>query len=171
MATDRLQAPGHRRSRRPCRLWDTRTSEPTLIADRALGDGHIGALDYTTDGTRLLVGERAGALYLIDAERLEPVTDPVRLAERMRWAFVASDQRTAFALTWDERFHVVNLEDARVLRSGEVGFHPTFAAFSPDGTRAAVAGLTGQVGVLDAATDEWVRPPVIGHKNTVWMIN
>ena len=58
------------------RVWDWRTGE--LIAERHVAPMHITGLDYTGDGERLVVAERAGTTYAIDAETLEPDGKPAR---------------------------------------------------------------------------------------------
>ena len=75
------------------RVWDWRTGE--LIAERQLATGHIAALDYTRDGELLLVGERAGSLYTIDPETLQPLSEPVHVKTGIVWGYVSPDSRRA----------------------------------------------------------------------------
>ena len=53
-----------------------------------------------------------------------------------------------------------------MLYERRIELDPISADFSPDGERAAIATETGEVGVLDVSTGEWVRPPVDGHHDT-----
>jgi WD40 repeat protein/DNA-binding SARP family transcriptional activator/energy-coupling factor transporter ATP-binding protein EcfA2 len=143
------------------RVWNGRTGE--LVNERRVASGHVAGLDYTPDGTRLVVGEREGAISMVDADTLEPVGEPVMLDDQIVWAFASPDNRSALVLTHDESFAIVDLEDGLVLRRGALGFDVTYADFSPDGERFAAVGPLGQAGVVDVETGDWVRPPVDGH--------
>ena len=59
------------------RVWDWRRGE--LIAERQVAQGYVGGIAYTHDGRRIVVGERSGAVFQIDAETLRPVGDRVEL--------------------------------------------------------------------------------------------
>ena len=61
---------------------------------------------------------------------------------------------------------LVDTIDGTVLHERRIELDPISADFSPDGERAAIATETGEVGVLDVSTAEWVRAPVDGHHNT-----
>ena len=54
-----------------------------------------------------------------------------------------------------------------MLHEHPIELDPISADFSPDGERVAVATNTGEVGVIDVATGDWVRPPAVGHRDTV----
>ena len=150
------------------RVWEWATGE--LVAERLVAPGHIAALDYTPDGKRLMVGERANAMYLIDAETLQPVTERVQLDQRVVFGFVAPDARRAIAMSASE-FVLVDLVEGEVLHRGEVGFVPGNGDFSPDGSRYAVAGgLAGELRVLDVDTGEWVGPPRVAHSALTWSV-
>ena len=99
---------------------------------------HITGLDYTGDGRRLVVAERAGTTYAIDAETLEPDGKPVELDKPVANVYASPDNHTAIVLTTD-RFSVVDLDDGRVVHEGEAG-EPFSGEFSPDGRRFAVGG-------------------------------
>ena len=62
---------------------------------------------------------------------------------------------------------LIDTVDRRVLREAAIEYDPISAAFSPNGDRVAIATNTGEVGVLDVTTGEWVRPPAVGHRDTV----
>ena len=148
------------------RVWDWRTGE--LIAERQLATGHIAALDYTRDGELLLVGERAGSLYTIDPETLQPLSEPVHVKTGIVWGYVSPDSRRALALGVGEfgvgEFALIDLVEGRVTHRGEIGFAPGDGDFSPDGRRFALGGgLTGEVRVLDVDRGEWTGPFRVAH--------
>ena len=74
------------------RVWDWRSGE--LIAERKVAQGYVGGIAYTHDGRRIVVGERAGAVFQVDAETLRPVGDRVELDRGVREVFTAPDGRT-----------------------------------------------------------------------------
>jgi WD40 repeat protein len=77
------------------------------------------------------------------------------------------DNRTAIALTSaPPGIALVDTIDGTVLHQRRIELDPISADFSPDGERAAIALHTGEVGVLDVSTAEWVRAPLDGHHNT-----
>ena len=149
------------------RVWDWRTGE--LIAERQLATGHIAALDYSRDGELLLVGERAGSLYTIDPETLQPLSEPVHVDTSIVWGYVSPDSRPP-AVTFGVgeigvgEFAVIDLVEGRVTHRGEIGFAPGDGDFSPDGRRFALGGgLTGEVRVLDVDRGEWTGPLRVAH--------
>jgi DNA-binding SARP family transcriptional activator/WD40 repeat protein/class 3 adenylate cyclase len=160
------------------RVWDWQSGE--LVAKRFVTKIPISGLDYTGDGTQLVVGSKygtGGQIRTIDAETLELLRKVVRLDNPIRRVFVSPDNRTAIALTGppsdasgiptgDYGFAVVDVVDGRVLQERSVAGDPSAADFSPDGQRVAVS-YSDRVGVLDVETGEWVRPPVDNHEGTV----
>jgi DNA-binding SARP family transcriptional activator/WD40 repeat protein len=147
------------------RVWDWWTEE--LVAEHQVARGHVVGLDYTSDGTRLVVGEQGGSeqggrLFAIDAETLDPTGRAVRFDHRIVSVAASPDNRTAIALTAEPGFAFVDLEVGRVIREGPLGGGPVEAGFSPDGQRVAIS-LGGSVGILDVETGSWVRTPVDGH--------
>jgi WD40 repeat protein/DNA-binding SARP family transcriptional activator/class 3 adenylate cyclase len=168
------------------RLWDWQTGR--LVSTRQVTQLPITGLDYTGDGTHLVVGEGYGRMRAIDAETLAPVQPPLRLSHRINRVFASPDDRTAIALTLDPRlssetagkwtveaeFAIVDLIDGGVLHEGRGAgvpspafpLMPTYADFSPDGRRVAVS-YADRVGLLDVETGEWMRPPVDGHEGDV----
>ena len=147
------------------RLWDP--SKPEPVASRQVASGPVTGLDYTADGRRLLVAEMGGTLRLLDAATLSPAGASVDIGSRVLWAFVAPSGDRAVVLTWQSAYAVVDLVAGRVVRDGPLGFLPTWADFSPDGKRIALAGSRGQVALLDAATGSWLRTPSLGHQDKV----
>jgi hypothetical protein len=78
-------------------IWDPHTAG-------VLGDNHqhqltcdIVDLDYTADGSRIVVGSAAGDMIMLDAN-LEPVGRPVFLGESTRCTSAGPDNKTAFVL-------------------------------------------------------------------------
>jgi WD40 repeat protein/DNA-binding SARP family transcriptional activator/class 3 adenylate cyclase len=168
------------------RQWDWQTGE--LISERGVAQSAITGLDYSGDGTQLVVGRGFRSIRTIDAETLEFVHPPLSLNDSIYGVFASPDNRTAIALTIapysvessgkrDATFALVDLVDGRVLHEGTVaddvaagpGFpvdFPSYADFSPDGQHVAVS-YDDRVGVLDVETGEWVRPPVDSHGGSV----
>ena len=147
---------------RMVRVWDRDTGQ--LLREHDVGGER---LSYSADGDRIVVGNGEGSVTLIDADTLEPVAAPVRLGHGVLRIFTGPDNRTAIALTDEPGIALVDTVDRRVLHEHGIEYDPISAAFSPDGERVAVATNTGEVGVVDVATGDWVRPPAVGHRATV----
>jgi len=160
------------------RIWDARTGE--LITQGSPSGPFIRAIDYSPDGTRLVVGELSGRVTMLDATTLSPVGRPVRLDDAVCCVSAGPDNHTAIALTgFDEasgfwvgwntatKWTLVDLDSGTVLNHGQLGFHGRTVAYSPDGQHIAVGGTDGHVLELDARTGEPLRPPVPGHEGTV----
>jgi DNA-binding SARP family transcriptional activator/WD40 repeat protein/class 3 adenylate cyclase/energy-coupling factor transporter ATP-binding protein EcfA2 len=158
------------------RLWNWQTGQ--LVSERQVTQSPITGLDYTGDGTQLVVGEEPGRMRTIDAETLTPVVHPpLSLDHHINRVFTSPDNRTAIALTLDPPvlsetagveagFAIVDLIDGRVLHEGPSAGVPSYADFSPDGQRVAVS-YADRVGVLDVETGEWMRPPADSHEGAV----
>jgi WD40 repeat protein/DNA-binding SARP family transcriptional activator len=155
------------------RVWDWHSE--ALVTERQVTNAPLVGLDYTGDGTRLVVGERVGAqggrLLTVDAETLEHAGPAVQFDDRIVLAFASPDNRTAIALTAEGGFALVDLIDGRVLHEGSLETErlqaePLHADFSPDGQRVAIS-FFDRVGVLDVETGDWVRAPVDGHEAAV----
>src|SRR5262245_15302019 len=143
------------------RVWDRNTDGG--VAERRVADGPVVGLDYTGDGTRLVVGEQDGAgVFALDAETLAPIGAAVPVDGRIVSVAASPDGRTAIALTATPGFALVDLVAGRVVRTGPLGSAPETAEFSPDGHRIAISWLQ-TMGVLDVATGDWMRTPVDAH--------
>jgi WD40 repeat protein len=137
------------------------------VAEARVAQGPVTGLDYTGDGTRLVVGEQeAAGLVALDAETLAPTGRAVPGDGRVVSVSAGPDDRTAIALTSEPGFALVDLVAGRVIRDGPLGSAPISAEFSPDGERVAISFME-RVGVLDVATGDWMRTPVDGHDQTV----
>ena len=159
------------------RVWDAATD--TLIHTRRLSSGsRIRAIDYTTDGSRLVVSELPGRVRMLDSTTLTEVGRPVTLDESVCCLAAGPDNRTAVVLTGyvdpagfltdtSTGWAMLDLRSGRVLDRGELGFDGTGVDFSPDGRHAAVGGSRGEVLALDTRRGEPVRSPVVGHQTRV----
>ena len=90
----------------------------------------------------------------------------IQLDHRIVRLHASPDNRTAIALTSAPGIALVDTVDGTVLHERPIQFDPISADFSPDGERVAIATDTGEVGVLDVSTAEWIRTPVDRHHNT-----
>ena len=148
------------------RLWDWHTGQ--LITERHVAPMHITGLDYTGDGRRLVVAERTGTTYAIDAETLEPDGTPVELDGHVENVYASPDNHTAVVLTTDH-FWVVDVDTGRVEHEGDA-LGAAGGDFSPDGRRFALGGL-GYVRLLDVETGEWAGPPRKRHTGKVEVVS
>jgi WD40 repeat protein len=126
-------------------------------------------LDYTGDGRRLVIAERTGTTYAIDAETLEPDGTPVELGHNVVKVYASPDSRTAVVLT-DDRFSLVDVDNGRVIHEGEAD-GPVVGAFSPDGRTFALGTTSGEVRLLDVERGQWRGPPEEGHNATLHLLS
>ena len=124
------------------------------------------ALDYTGDGRRLVIAERTGTTYAIDAETLEPDGTPVQLDQNVVKVYASPDNHTAVVLT-DDRFSLVDLDNGRVIHDGEAD-GPVVGEFSPDGRRFAVGTTSGEVRAARRRDRPMAGPPEEGHNGAVF---
>ena len=157
-------------------IWDARTGELT-ISGRPSGH-HVSGIDYSTDGSRLVIGELSGRVTMLDPTTMNPVGRPVRLDQPVCCVSAGPNNHTAIALTGfyeasgfrvgsSTRWTLVDLTSGTIVEQGPLGINGRAVALSPDGRHAAVGGTGGQVIVLDLKTGESIRPPVIGHDDAV----
>ena len=156
-------------------VWDARTGR-VVVRARPAG-GLVSALDYSTDGSRLVVGELSGQVTMLDSADLTPVGRPAKLDDAVRSISLGPDNRTAVALTGAEsasdfwfgsspEWARLDLEAGDVVTVRDVGFDAGTVEVSPDGTHVAVGGRA-KLMVLDLTTDEPVREPVTAHNMVV----
>jgi len=158
------------------RIWNARTDQ---LNQRGRPSGpYVSAIDYSTDGGRLVIGELSGRLTMLDPTTLTPLGRPAALDDSVVQVSAGPDNHTAIALTGfldpsgfrvdsATRWALVDLETGTILDDGELGFGGSHVAFSPDGRHAAVSGNGGEVLVLDLDTGEPIRAPASGHKSHV----
>jgi WD40 repeat protein len=135
-------------------------------------------LDYTADGSRIVVGSVEGDMIMLDANTLEPVGRPVFLGESTKSTSAGPDNRTAFVLVGGvpdpasysfefaysmNGWALVDLDAGVVLRRGEPGIGLFSGSLSPDGRHAAIGGFNGEVLLVDTRTGQLVRPTVVAH--------
>jgi WD40 repeat protein len=149
------------------RVWNWRRSE--LVAEQKVAQGYVGGIAYSADGQKIVVGERSGALLQVDADTLEPIGDRIQLDAVIQEVFTTPDASTVLALLADNSYAQVDLDDHAVVKT-PLGVDPAWVDLSPDGTRLAVGAATGEVGVADSRTGEWVRPPAGSHDGWVQRI-
>ncbi len=163
---------------RTLREFDARSGR---VLRSRVRDGLIGDVGYSPDGTVAVEGALQGAVTLLDAESLEPVSSPVEL-DPVSSLGVGPDNRTAFAVTsaepaglfwmsWPSNWAVVDLHEGVVTHEGELEFFGNWGMMSPTGDRAVITGLEGgEVLILDLETGKPVRPFVVAHPGNVGLI-
>ncbi|HKX68242.1 MAG TPA: BTAD domain-containing putative transcriptional regulator [Intrasporangium sp.] len=161
---ERLAVPGDRW----IRVWDWRRSR--LVVEKEVGQGPIEALAYTPDGGRLVVGERGGFVYQVDAETLEPVGPRVRVDGDLHELVWAGRGRVV-AFVDGTRYVLVDVASGRVLRSADFGLSVTHADASPDGRLLAVGSEEGDFGILDLDSGEWSTKPTRQHQQSVLRVD
>ncbi|HET6667984.1 MAG TPA: WD40 repeat domain-containing protein, partial [Intrasporangium sp.] len=161
---ERLAVPGERW----IRIWDWRSSR--LVLEKEVGQGPIEALTYSPDGRRLVVGERAGVVYQVDAETLEPTGPRVPINGDLHELVWAGRGRVVVFVD-NTRFVLVDVGSGRVLKSAEFGLNVTHADASPDGRLLAVGSEDGQFGILDLDSGEWLTRPAAQHQPWVGRVD
>ncbi len=151
------------------RVWDWRRGE--LIAEQQVAQGDVGGIAYAPDGGTIVVGERSGAVFQVEAETLSPVGDRVEVDGTVRAVFAAPDGRTVFVLLTGDAYASIDLAAGTVTHHDDLGVDPAWLDVSPDGTRLAVGATTGEVGVIDLSSGTWVRPPIDAHRSWVQRVS
>jgi WD40 repeat protein len=149
---------------RDLHLWDGQAGQ--IVADGTVAGSGITALAATADGAFAVVGERDGSVRRVETRALAAAGRRVRLDHAVT-AVAPGAGATAVALLDDKSYAVVDLADGTVLRQGSLGIKPSAAAISPDGHRLAVGGSTGEVGMLDLDSQEWITAPAVAHRQFV----
>ncbi|KGN32260.1 hypothetical protein N802_18020 [Knoellia sinensis KCTC 19936] len=160
---DQLAVPGDR----TIRVWDWRSS--TRVMEKDVGVGAIEALAYTPDGRGLVVGERAGWVYEVDADTLVPVGPRVHVDGDLREVVWGGPGRAVVFLERDQSygFALVDVEAGRVVRQQDLGFDAGHADVSPDGRLLAIGGTKGAFGIVHLATGDWLREPTTEHQDSI----
>ena len=154
------------------RIWN---AESGRLSEKGRPSGpYINAIDYSTDGSRLVMAELSGRVSMLDPNTLTSVGRPAELDEPACCVSAGPDNHTAVVLTGFQDpsgfrvgsgtgWAMVDLESGVVLHRGQLGFDGTQVSFSPDGQHAAISGSDGEVLVLDTDTGDPLRSPVVGH--------
>ena len=153
------------------RVLDAATGE--VIARRTIG-GFVSSLAYVDSGRRLMVadninfgGTSAGNVLFLNAETLE--TDSPYYNFTATCCGVGAPQGGT-AMVFDDgegvgdgSWRVIDTGSGHVLKQGTLSLGTTSAAFSPDGTRVAVTGLTGEVVTIDVSSGRVSRATAPGQ--------
>jgi DNA-binding SARP family transcriptional activator/WD40 repeat protein len=145
------------------RVWDASAGR---LAARAAADGPVASLDYSADGTTLVVGELSGRVRAVD-EDLRPIGPAVQLEHPSSEVAAGPDGRSAVVLTgFDsgsplfgrnlDHWVLVDLSTGQVVREAALGSEVADVDFSPDGRHFAVGGGHVALQIIDAATGETV---------------
>ncbi|HJY25929.1 MAG TPA: WD40 repeat domain-containing protein, partial [Actinomycetes bacterium] len=149
------------------RVWDWPTLQ--LVTEQQVLQNDAVDVDFTGDGTRLVVAESKGRVLTLDAESLAPAGPTIRLDTGLNAIKANPDNRTAIVFTSGYDYAMVDLDQGRVLRRGEIHFGSLPGGngeFSPDGRRIAVT-QGRRVRVMDVASGDWLGPPVLARINTI----
>jgi WD40 repeat protein/DNA-binding SARP family transcriptional activator len=157
-------------------IWDRRRG--TLLAERQVTAEGIGiaALAYTQDGSMIVGIDGSASIFRVDADTLEPIGGPIALDGGGGLGLdvttasltVGPDGRTGVALVMGASSAVVDLAEGRIVRPADLAVEPGRAEISPDGRRLAVVTNSGDVGLTELETGEWIRPPTPAHTEPVW---
>jgi len=157
-------------------IWDARTD--ALVRHGRPAGPEVSAVDYSTDGSRLVVGELSGRMTMLDAATLEPVGRPVVLDDAVCCVAAGPDNHTVFALTGNftasnfwygvgTRWMLVDLDDGAVVADGPLSINGRAVAVSSDGRQATVSSQDGEVMMLDLLTGKRVgQPDVSPHESS-----
>jgi WD40 repeat protein len=161
------------------KVWDAATM--SVIVERQMPNGMIGAT-YVDDGGQLLaVGLNGVPIQRLDAATLEPRSEPFAfLTGLTAFPYAAPDSDVGAIVTGDDtgvvagdqraldgRLLLVDTANGEIQHDLPMAFAARHAAMSPDGSVVAVAGDSGQVGVVDVADGRLVRPPTPAHLRAV----
>ncbi len=149
-------------------VWDRRRGE--IVAEKKVADDLAeDGVDYTDDGKRIVIGETSGMVFQLNADTLEPIAPSVEVGGRLRQVIAGNDHIGTFAIM-GETYASIDFVHGTALQGGDLGLVANFADISPDGRWLAVGATTGEVGVVDIRTGEWVRTPIAGHSNAVYRV-
>ena len=162
------------------RMWDPETGR--LVRRRKVSATHIAGVAFLSE-ERLVAGNRAGEVFMLDARTLRRTGLSARIpgsTHRVHSLYAGVGTHTVFVitgepvpdepyLTWSPE-HTWALVDTRSgkVRKGSLPIDQAATAdVSSDGRRVAVGGGDGEVVILDTASGRLVRPPVAGHDSLV----
>jgi WD40 repeat protein len=155
-------------------VWDPHTA--ALVAEnRGSLTGRLGDLDYSPDGSRIVVVDLGGRATMLDSATLEPVGKPVHIDEALCCVQATRDDHTAFVILGGppssvmdsfefvyprHAWALVDFESGVVVKRGEAEIEVDRTALSPDGRHLAVGGDRGEVLEMDMYTGKPLRTPV-----------
>ena len=162
------------------RIWDPDTGR--VVVERRVGTSLVTSVVFSSDDRRLLLTERSGLVRMVDADTLLPLGEPVDVGADACCVARGKAAGTAVVFSRPSRgrenqgsspqtqWNLVDLHDGRVLRSRVIGIDVRSAVASPDRSRVAATGSSGEMALLDAQTGKPVRPPGAGHDtDTDWV--
>jgi DNA-binding SARP family transcriptional activator/WD40 repeat protein len=147
------------------RTWDAATGH--LVAEHRLGpsDSSEGAAIafFSIDGRYLLVGSTTGRLHVLDAHTLVPAREPIQVRENKPGQTEGLDL-SGFAPSGDNRTAytndlIVDYIAGTIRPMPDLGAPAQLVIPSPDGSRLLVDLGEAGVGLLDAASMEWISRP------------
>jgi DNA-binding SARP family transcriptional activator/WD40 repeat protein len=120
-------------------------------------------LDYSRSGARIVVADDSGAVYALDANTLERVGKRYKGPNPLCSVVRGATDHITVALSCDDSGSIllVDVEHGRLQHEVKAGFSPWSAALSPDGSRLAVSGASGELRILDMEKMEWLGPTVV----------
>ena len=165
IATSGLSFTSRRQGRDIVRLWDGATAQPVPTRWHA-EDAGFTAFAFSADGRRLLVGERNGALRLIDLASGQP-SGPAFIGHS--WAVTSALFSPDGSRVASADGNVLRLWDAHTGRPiGQPRAEPVGAltrlAYSADGSRLVSSSRDGTLRVWDGQTGEPIGPAITGHQ-------
>ena len=137
------------------KAWDRVTE--TVVDKRIISNADVTALAASPDGRYVFVGDTTGAMRRVDTTTLS--SGPAIELGHPVVTVAAHSNDSAVAVLNDNSYNVVDFAGGEVATRGDVGFRASAAQVSPDGERLAVGGATGEVGLLDLGSQEWLSPP------------
>ena len=159
-------------------VWDARDGH--LVDRNRVSGANVMDLDYSTDGSRIVVSDDNERVTMVDAGSLEVIGRKVRSDRPVRWVSASPDNRHAFLVTGGEfiaggafvtpsdYWSLVDLEKGTVVGEGRLPMTDTIQPwYSPDGRLVAVGNAAGEVLLFDTETGAVVQPPVDVHQGFV----
>jgi WD40 repeat protein/DNA-binding SARP family transcriptional activator len=152
------------------------------LASRTVLTGLVMEVAFSPDGRTLAAADDAGNVVLLDGATLRPIGKRVTVPEKIYALAAAPDGHAAFVSAggtrwrpyWDvpiRHWYVVDLDGGRIVSSGDVGVaNAIYNAYSPDGTRVAVGGRSGEVALIDPRSGDVVHRSGAGNAGDVYWV-
>jgi WD40 repeat protein len=153
------------------KLWETATGV-LLVSRPGRGYANFGAIAFTSNGAGIVVAEADERVVELDASTLEPTGRSISVD------FTAATVRTStgglVAVTWSPPdpaggTDVVfgDITTGQVIRRMHLPFWSPRSAFSADGSRFAVGGFDGRLGIIDVATGRFAGSSMPAHRGPI----